>query len=67
MKDAGDAISVKAVITEKQPALLPDDLKTISDVLGTCTTDFPAAEQPAPPTLQLAREKSMDVFLCREK
>lgn len=40
MKDAGDAISVKAVITEKQPAITSDDLKTISDVLGTCTTDF---------------------------
>lgn len=40
MKNAGDAISVKAVITEKQPAITSDDLKTISDVLGTCTTDF---------------------------
>ena len=40
MKDAGDAISVKAVITEKQPAITSDDLKTISDVLGTCITDF---------------------------
>ena len=28
------------MITEKQPAITSDDLKTISDVLGTCTTDF---------------------------
>ncbi len=40
LKDSGSEISVRAVITEEQPAITSDDLKTIEDGLGTCTTDF---------------------------
>ena len=40
LKDPNGEISVQAVIIEEQPAITSDDLKTIEDVLGTCTTDF---------------------------
>ena len=40
LKDSNGEISVQAVIIEEQPAITSDDLKTIEDVLGTCTTDF---------------------------
>ena len=40
LKDSNGEISVQAVIKEEQPAITSDDLKTIEDVLGTCTTDF---------------------------
>ena len=40
LKDSNGEISVQAVIIEEQPAITSDDLKTIVDVLGTCTTDF---------------------------
>lgn len=40
LKDSIGEISVQAVIKEEQPKITSDDLKTIEDVLGTCTTDF---------------------------
>lgn len=40
LKDSICEISVQAVIKEEQPKITSDDLKTIEDVLGTCTTDF---------------------------
>jgi vancomycin resistance protein YoaR len=36
----GKPITVSAVITEKQPDITAAMLSTISDVLGTCSTDF---------------------------
>lgn len=40
LKDSIGEISVQAVIKEEQPKITSDDLKTIEDVLGICTTDF---------------------------
>lgn len=40
-KDAdGMVIKVSAVVNEEEPRIKEDDLKSIKDVLGTCTTDF---------------------------
>lgn len=35
-----DAVSVEAVVTEQEPKIKKEDLETISDVLGTCTTAY---------------------------
>ena len=43
------AVVTEAVITKKQPDITSEDLASIQDVLGTCTTDFPAAGRPALP------------------
>ena len=36
----GMVIKVSAVVNEEEPRIKEDDLKSIKDVLGTCTTDF---------------------------
>ena len=35
-----DALTVKAVVAVKEPDITEEQLSTISDVLGTCSTDF---------------------------
>ena len=67
LKDSNGEISVQAVIIEEQPAITSDDLKTIEDVLGPVPLTFPAAARHVPPTLQLVRERSTVVCLCRER
>lgn len=37
---ADGIIKVTAVVNEEEPRIKEDDLKSIKDVLGTCTTDF---------------------------
>lgn len=36
----GMVIKVSAVVNEEEPRIKEDDLKSIKDLLGTCTTDF---------------------------
>ena len=44
------------MIIEEQPSITSDDLKTIEDVLGTCTTDFSSSGAARSTNLQLVRE-----------
>lgn len=37
---AGQPVTVEAVVTVKEPDITEEDLSTISDVLGTCSTNF---------------------------
>lgn len=43
--DAAMVVSVAAVVNEAEPRIKEDDLKSIQDVLGTCTTDFSSSGQ----------------------
>lgn len=40
MNHSGDEVAVTAVISEKDPDIMEEDLASISDVLGTFSTDF---------------------------
>ena len=57
LKDSNGEISVQAVIIEEQPAITSDDLKTIEDVLGTCTTDFSSSGAARSKNLQVGSGK----------
>lgn len=40
LNQAGDEVTAAAVVAEKQPDIVEEDLASIGDVLGTFTTDF---------------------------
>ena len=42
-------VRADAVITEQEPEITSEELASIQDVLGTCTTDFSSSGQPVPP------------------
>lgn len=52
-----EGVTVKAVITEEEPAVKTEDLSEIKDVLGTFTTDFSSSGSARSTNLKVGAEK----------
>lgn len=53
----GEMVQAEAVMKEQLPAISSEDLKTINDVLGTCTTDFSSSGAARSTNLKVGAEK----------
>lgn len=51
-------VRADAVITEQEPEITSEELASIQDVLGTCTTDFSSSGAAVPPIFPWERPRS---------